>query len=150
MRIDGTVYRADGRTPAAGVVVYAYHTNAQGEYPKLAGPDGSPIRHGRLRGWARTDANGRYAFDTIRPAPYPGGRAPAHVHMHVIEPGIAEAYYLDELLFTDDPLVTTELRARQQDRGGPGIVTPSRDAKGTWQARRDIVLGKNIPNYPER
>jgi protocatechuate 3,4-dioxygenase beta subunit len=150
MHLEGVVYRADGRTPAPGVVVYAYHTNAEGIYPKLAAVDGSAIRHGRLRGWATTDANGKYAFDTIRPAPYPGRGIPAHVHMHVIEPGIADAYYLDDVLFSDDALVTAEVRARQQGRGGPGIATPTKDAKGTWQVRRDIVLGKNIPDYPAR
>src|SRR4051812_22825989 len=30
--IHGKVYEADGRTPAAGVVVYAYHTDAKGLY----------------------------------------------------------------------------------------------------------------------
>src|SRR5512134_1672562 len=28
--ITGTIYQNDGRTPAAGVVLYAYHTNAAG------------------------------------------------------------------------------------------------------------------------
>ena len=150
LHIAGTVYRLDGKTPAPDVIVYAYHTNAEGVYPKLAAADGSAIRHGRLRGWARTDAKGNYAFDTIRPAAYPGHTIPQHVHMHVIEPGIAEAYYLDDLLFSDDPFLTAEARARQNGRGGNGIATPTRDAGGTWQVRRDIVLGKNIPNYPAR
>src|SRR5262245_52367595 len=58
--------------PVAGVIVYAYHTNAAGLYP----PAGN--RHGTLRGWARTGADGRYRFDTIRPTAYPGREVPEH------------------------------------------------------------------------
>ena len=63
-----------------------------------------------LRGWARTDAHGRYRFDTIRPRAYPGRDVPEHVHMHVIEPGKG-TYYIDELRFEDDPLMTSANRA---------------------------------------
>src|SRR5688572_22224932 len=64
MRIVGTVRDRQGR-PAAGVIVYAYQTNAAGLYPA------STTRHGALRGWVKTDASGRYQFDTIRPGGYP-------------------------------------------------------------------------------
>src|SRR5262245_66231303 len=52
--IHGRVLRADGRTAAPGVVVFAYHTDATGHYDvPSAGP-----HSWRLRGWARTDAEG--------------------------------------------------------------------------------------------
>ena len=35
MRISGTVYESDGKTPARNVLMYFYHTNAQGRYAKL-------------------------------------------------------------------------------------------------------------------
>ena len=54
---------ADG-APAAGIIVYAYQTDATGIYPR------GSTRHGRLRGWVRTDEAGRYRFDTIRPGAY--------------------------------------------------------------------------------
>jgi protocatechuate 3,4-dioxygenase, beta subunit len=133
--IEGVVSTTRG-APAAGIVIYAYHTDATGIYP----PAGN--RHGRLRGWAVTDAQGRYRFDTIRPAAYPGRSIPEHVHMHVIEPGRG-TYYIDELRFTDDPLITAANR-RTGERGGDGLVTPAKRG-GTWYARRDIVLGLNIP-----
>ena len=72
--ITGRVLGPDSR-PRSGVVVYAYQTNARGLYPTAARAAGAASRrHGLLRGWARTDAQGRYAFDTIRPAGYPGCR----------------------------------------------------------------------------
>jgi protocatechuate 3,4-dioxygenase beta subunit len=95
MRIDGVV-RDRGGKPAAGIIVYAYQTDAGGLYP--AGSN----RHGRLKGWVRTDANGRYRFDTVRPGGYPSTTIPQHVHMHVIEPGRG-TYYIDDIVFTDDP-----------------------------------------------
>ena len=147
MRIEGTVTGADGR-PAAGIVVYAYHTNAKGIYPPGDRALGDEARrHGTLRGWARTDEHGRYRFDTIRPASYPDTRNPAHVHMHVIEPGRC-TYYIDEILFEGDPFLTAEERRHSPGRGGPGIVTPAGDAASGWLVRRDIRLGERIPGYP--
>lgn len=134
MTLDGVV-RSPRGAPVAGVVVYAYHTDHTGLYP----PAGN--RHGSLRGWALTDSQGHYRFDTIRPAAYPGRNIPEHVHMHVIDRE-AGTYYIDELRFTDDPLITAANR-RTAERGGSGLVTPQR-VDGIWQARRDIVLGLNL------
>jgi protocatechuate 3,4-dioxygenase beta subunit len=139
MVITGRVYLPDGTTPAPGVVVYAYHTNAAGVYPTRGTEEGWGRRHGYLRGWVMTDAAGDYRFETIRPGAYPGRSDPAHVHMTVKEPGRRE-YWIDEIVFTDDPLVTAAYRARVDDRGGSGIVTPGRDESRQWTIRRDIVL----------
>lgn len=107
-------------------------------YPQAA------TRHGRLRGWARTDEDGRYSFDTIRPGAYPGRTIPQHVHMHVIEPGHA-TYWIDSIHFTDDPLLDEGDRSDADARGGSGVVTPVREDGGVWVVRRDIVLGRDIP-----
>lgn len=147
MVIKGVVTDAAKR-PVAGVIVYAYHTDARGLYPGREEPRRTASqRHGALRGFAQTDAQGRYAFETIRPASYPVPDAPPqHVHMHVVEPGRCH-YYIDELVFTDDPRLTAEAR-RQHDhgRGGSGVVTPVKH-NGTWSVRRDITLGASIPGY---
>lgn len=135
--LDGIVRDADG-TPVPGVIVYAYQTNSRGIYPKAA------TRHGALRGWARSDAQGRYRFETIRPGAYPSRNIPQHIHMHVIEPGRA-TYYIDDITFSDDPLLTDARRAQlQPGRGGAGESRPQRDARGVWQMRRDIIIGRSI------
>ncbi|MDC8014964.1 hypothetical protein [Tahibacter soli] len=145
LALSGVVTDRAGK-PQAGVVVYAYHTDRTGIYPRDASLSGAAARHGRLRGWARTDDAGRYAFDTIRPAAYPGRSIPQHVHLHVIEPGRC-TYYLGDVLFADDPLLTPALRERERNApGGDGVVTPKGDAKG-WTAARDIVLGLNVPEH---
>lgn len=146
LRIEGTVYDAGAR-PVPGVIVYAYHTDATGVYPEDARFAGLARRHGRLRGWAQSDDEGRYRFLTIRPASYPDGATPAHVHMHVIEPGRC-TYYIDSIHFEDDPRLTDEERGSADDaRGGRGLTRPARDSEGVWVVRRDIALGRNVPGY---
>lgn len=146
MIIDGAVTTADGRA-AAGIIIYAYQTDRNGIYPRSESSDREAKRHGRLRAWAITDARGHFRFRTIRPGSYPGQSIPAHVHLHVIEPGKG-TYYIDDLQFDDDPFLSPNLRRRLSDRGGSGIARPSIKADGIWHVRRDIVLGKNLPNYP--
>lgn len=145
MVVRGVAYDTDG-DPAPGVILYAYHTDASGEYPPDDRYTGWARRHGELRGWARTDEQGRYRFDTIRPASYPNQRTPAHVHMHVIEPDCC-TYYISSIHFTDDPLLSAEDRARADEgRGGPGLVEPRRE-DGVWVAERDIYLGRGVSGY---
>lgn len=137
--LTGRVLGPDGRTPAPGVVVYAYHTNAAGVYPTRGNETGWDRRHGYLRAWIVTDSSGEYRFETIRPASYPGREDPAHIHMIVKEPGRRE-YWIDEVVFEDDPRVTARYRAAQGNRGGSGLIRLRRDGTGTWAGRRDIIL----------
>jgi protocatechuate 3,4-dioxygenase, beta subunit len=137
--VTGRVVHRDGHTPAPGIILYAWQTNAQGVYAADPGATGLAKEHGRLRGWVRTDAEGRYRLETIRPDPYPKRDLAAHIHVVVKQPDHPE-YWIDDVVFTDDPLVTADYRARATDRGGSGIVAPVRDAAGIWQVRRDIRL----------
>jgi protocatechuate 3,4-dioxygenase beta subunit len=150
MRIEGKVTHLDGSV-APGTIVYAYHTNADGIYPKDARMRGqAAYRHGMLRAWVKADENGRYRFDTVRPAGYPDSDMARHVHIHVIEPGRC-TYYIDTIVFEDDPRLTPEkLEQYTRGRGGPGVTTPRRGEDGVWLVERDIILGKGIPDYPSR
>ncbi len=143
LTIEGTVADASG-APVAGIIVYAYQTDADGAYPRIDDPQTAAERHGRLRGFARTDARGRYRFHTIRPGAYPGTEIPQHVHMHVVERRCH--YTIDDLEFTDDPRLTEAVREARPGSGGRGVVTPAR-ADDTWQVRRDIVLGVGIEDH---
>lgn len=145
--ISGTLYQADGKTPAANVILYVYHTDAKGLYSPAPGATGLARRHGHLRGWMQTDERGQYKFHSIKPAPYPARTDPAHFHPIVKETDKNE-YYMDEYVFDDDPLVTKEYRARREHRGGSGIIKLVKNQRGIWAGRSDIVLGQNIPNYP--
>ena len=138
--MEGRVYEPDGTTPAAGVLVYVYHTNAEGIYPRRGDETGNGRRHGYLRGWMKTDARGRYRFTSIRPAPYPNRRDPAHIHMTLTPPG-QEEYWINSTWFQGDPLITGEQRRSVTRPAGPtNIVELHRDAAGVWRGERDIVL----------
>lgn len=109
LAVDGTVYDPSGLRAAAGVTVYAYQTDANGIYgPRDAVP--------RLRGWMKTDAAGRFRITTIRPAPYPGGKIPAHLHVHLWGGGY-EPQWTDDFLFDDDPHLTEAERERSRQLG---------------------------------
>jgi protocatechuate 3,4-dioxygenase beta subunit len=73
--VRGRVLGLNG-VPAANAVIFAYQTDRGGLYDK---PDNGP-HSWRLRGWARTDTDGRFTFETIRPGSYPNSNNPPHVH----------------------------------------------------------------------
>ncbi|MEO5601376.1 MAG: hypothetical protein ABIR06_10660 [Cyclobacteriaceae bacterium] len=70
---------------------------------------------------------------------------PEHIHPIIKQPGIRE-YWIDEFLFDDDPALSARERNHQQGRGGLGIVS-LRKGSGMLIGKRDIILGRNIPDY---
>jgi protocatechuate 3,4-dioxygenase beta subunit len=146
IEVSGTIYQSDGKTPAAGVILYVYHTDQEGVYPTKGNETGWAKRHGYIRGWIKTDSSGKYKFYTLRPGAYPGRKNPEHIHATVKEPNVS-SYWIDEYLFDDDPILSKEERDSQQKRGGNGIIKLTKDSKGMLIAHRDIVLGLNIPGY---
>jgi protocatechuate 3,4-dioxygenase beta subunit len=146
MEVSGTIYQSDGKTPAANVILYVYHTNSEGVYPTKGGETGWARRHGYIRGWIKTDETGKYKFYTLRPGAYPGRENPEHIHATIKEPNVS-AYWIDEYLFDDDPILTKEERDAQKKRGGKGLLKLTKDSKGNLIAHRDIILGLNIPGY---
>lgn len=145
IEISGIVYQRDGKTPAKDVVLYIYHTNEKGVYPTKGNEKGWARRHGYIRGWVKTDANGFYQFYTLRPGAYPSRKDPEHIHLTVKEPDKNE-YYLDDYLFADDPLLPAKRPANP--RGGDGVLKLLPPEKNVAHATRHIILGLNIPDYP--
>jgi protocatechuate 3,4-dioxygenase beta subunit len=146
--VTGTIYKLDGKTPAPNVILYYYHTNINGVYAGKQGLDPRVVRHGYIRGWVKSDANGKYAIYTVRPAPYPNTNFEAHIHPAIKEPTIDKEYYIDEFVFDDDKLLTGEKRKKLENRGGSGILRVL--ISGDLQiAEHNIILGLNIPNYPK-
>jgi protocatechuate 3,4-dioxygenase beta subunit len=73
--IRGRLFSVDG-SPAPGAIVFAYHTDKGGLYDtRENGP-----HSWRLRGWVKTDTDGSFTFETIRPGSYPDSNNPPHVH----------------------------------------------------------------------
>jgi protocatechuate 3,4-dioxygenase beta subunit len=82
LELSGRVIDRGGR-PRAGARFEIWQCDARGEYHHVGGAGGDPDFQGF--GAVTTDADGRYAFRTIRPVPYPG-RTP-HIHFTVLENG---------------------------------------------------------------
>ena len=136
--VSGKIYAHDGTTPLEGLTLYVYHTDARGYYSEADGRGGPP--QPRLKGRVVTDREGRYEFRTIRPAPYPGGTNPAHIHASVSGRGHAEQW-IHEYWFADDALVTKQLRARFEGQGRfSPVMTLARGADGVLRGVRDIRL----------
>lgn len=100
LRFQGTVTDLDG-TPLAGANVDLWHADDAGYYSQFA----PGIPEWNLRAVVTTGADGRFAFDTVQPAPYQiptdGSTGafitaagwhpwrPAHLHLKVTAPGKA-------------------------------------------------------------
>jgi protocatechuate 3,4-dioxygenase beta subunit len=141
--LEGTIFQADGQTPAPGIRLFVYHTDATGYYRPLS--DRSGDHTPRLRGWITTGPDGRYTIRTIRPGAYPGRTDPAHVHAAIAGPGYP-AHWIGDWWFQDDPLVTDAATARARAAAeryhaeAPVVVRLERDEKGVLHARRDLRL----------
>lgn len=147
LKISGTVFKSDGKTPAENVILYIYHTNRDSIYEPSKNPIGWEKRHGQYRGWLKTDVNGKYTFYSFRPTPYPHARESEHIHIYIKEPNKIP-YYIDNCIFLDDPYLKKEDIETQRKRGGSGLII-LREKNGILIGERDIILGLNIPNYHE-
>lgn len=121
--------------PTAGVSIYAFHADADGLYTK----DGyNSDENARLHGAIRTDAQGRYRYETIRPRGY--DNLPAHLH-HVVN---AQGYStrMRTFWFPDDPLVAEHCKSGIPSL--PEFCKPagrvSRETDGVWHVTYDFEI----------
>ncbi|TDQ25448.1 dioxygenase family protein [Tenacibaculum caenipelagi] len=145
IKITGTVFQKDGKTPAENIILYIYQTDRNGIYQPSEKPISWEKTHGQYRGWLKTSNDGKFTFYTFKPAPYPKMQEPEHIHIYVKEPN-ATPYYIDSYFFESDPLLTEDKKQSQKKRGGSGIIKLKMKG-GIWTAHRDLILGLNIPEY---
>jgi protocatechuate 3,4-dioxygenase beta subunit len=125
----------DQGRPVAGVSIYSFHADADGLYTR----DGrNSDENARLFATLRTDAEGRYRYETIRPRGYDG--LAAHVHHVVTATGYKQR--LCDLWFGDEPYFATRLNAGLPlSAGKPMFVRmPTRDADGVWHVIHDLEM----------
>jgi len=135
MEMSGTIFQPDGISPAEGIVLFVYHTDATGYYNEQ-----DDVFNPRLHAWLKTGKDGRYHFRTIKPAPYPFRTTPAHIHAHLYGPGYPE-YFIDDYWFEGDKFITPSERAKLTDRGGfNSIVALNKDNQGILRGERNIKL----------
>jgi protocatechuate 3,4-dioxygenase beta subunit len=123
----------DNGRPVAGVSIYAFHADADGLYSR----DGrNSDENARLFGALRTDADGRYRYETIRPKGY--GDLSSHVHHVINAPGYKPRLF--DLWLGDDPILR---RNRTTGRNLPPqefIRQVTRDSNGVWHVTHDIEM----------
>jgi len=123
-----------GETPVAGVSIYVFHTDMKGLYaPGISDLNAAELNP-RLHGSLRTDAQGRYQYETIRPGGYDNG--PAHVHYVVKAPGYEPL--LLSLQFDDDPVVVGRRKF------GLPLLAPDAFKNGPCKSRPDCVLTRPV------
>ncbi|HXB21933.1 MAG TPA: hypothetical protein VNV88_11150 [Candidatus Solibacter sp.] len=142
LTFSGQVFAPDGVTPVANVIVYAYQTDATGQYH--SDPD---TRIARLHGWAKTDAQGHYEFHTIRPGPYPSRSVAAHIHFHVWGSGYP-LQWTPELMFAGDPLIKPDQVQASAALGKfANVQQLTKAADGALRCTFNIRLSA-VTNYP--
>lgn len=104
LSVSGVVVDPQGK-PVIGASLYAFQTDAEGYYGVKPVSDN---QNPRLKILLRTDAQGRWSFDTIRPGSYPNSRAPGHIHFEVSAQGFATKVF--EIVFQGDPFITDAMR----------------------------------------
>jgi protocatechuate 3,4-dioxygenase beta subunit len=145
-RAQGEVIRVRGRVldeqcrPVEGALVDLWQANAKGRYAHPADRNPAPLDP-NFQGWGQavSDADGRYSFTTIKPAPYPlefvGGEADTragfrtpHLHFRVAKRGHRELstqmYFAGEAL-NDRDAVLARVPASERPRV---VIEPQRGA----------------------
>lgn len=140
----------DGTKPVADAAIYVFHTDAKGFYIQGSGDAAAAELNPRLRGGLRTDGQGQYRYETIRPGRYEG--LAAHIHYVVIAPGYKPRLF--DLQFADDPLLVALRQAGEPEiphsirqspcyKSQPDLIAirpARRDAAGVSHVVRDLDM----------
>jgi protocatechuate 3,4-dioxygenase beta subunit len=126
-----------GDTPVAGVSLYVFQTDINGRYAIDVDNRAGELEP-RLHGAMRSDAQGRYRFETIRPGSYDG--FPSHVHYVVKADGYEPLLLV--LQFADDPIA-------KQQAGRPPVDGGWAFENGPCKARPDCILTQPVTIDPQ-
>jgi protocatechuate 3,4-dioxygenase beta subunit len=133
--VTGRVFQPDGKTPAAGMVLWVYQTDRTGYYNEK-----DDASHPRLKGWMKIGPDGKYEFRTIRPGAYPHRTTPAHIHAHIYGPGYSERP-IEDYWFKDDRRINDAELKKMADQGErPVVIEVKRGSDGVWRGERDITV----------
>lgn len=137
LKITGTIYESDGKTPAKNVLLFIHQADEDGNFELKRHNKKRYIKH---RGWVRTDANGRYTFYTFIPGKYMFGNELTQILPIIKEPNKPE-YKIESFVFDNDPLLTASCRKKIENTN-PSRILKLDKKEGLFVANRDIVLGK--------
>ena len=135
LEVTGRVVDRNGR-PRAGSRVEVWQCDAYGQYHHVGEPAGSVDPNFQGFGAVTTDAEGRYAFRTIKPVPYPG-RTP-HIHFTVVEGG--KRRLTSQMFIEGEPGNERDGLYRYLGRDAKLVTMKLADAGSGMKGSLDIVL----------
>ena len=140
MIISGRILNLDCNQYISNALVDVWHANDEGQYDN----DGYT-----LRGFTRTNNQGFYLFETIKPGKYLNGNKfrPSHIHFRITPPGydtlITQLYFKGDTSIDEDPAAS--ITSGQYDASNR-IIDLEEDADGVLNGTFDVVInGEGIP-----
>ena len=137
LKITGTIYENDGKTPAKNVMLFIHHTDENGNFELKRQNKKRYVHH---RGWVKTDADGKYTFYTFVPGKYMYSNELKQILPIVKEPNKPE-YKIETFLFDDDPQLTGKCRTKVE-KTNPNRILKLDKKEGLFIAKRDIIHGQ--------
>ena len=150
MKVTGRVLDGDGR-PVRRQLVEVWQANAAGRYAHQRDQHPAPLDpHFTGMGRCLTDDEGRYAFTTIKPGPYPwrnhdNAWRPAHIHFSLFGTDftqrlITQMYFPGDPLFALDPIYQSIVDPRARERLVAAYDHDVTESEWCTGYRWDIVL----------
>lgn len=140
IKIVGTIFQADGITPANNVTLSISQPDEDGYYSIQKEKDKRHIYHSAS---ITTDVDGTYTFYTFIP-----GTVHRSGHVKSIRPVIKEegkeAYELNAFYFDNDPLLTKYRIKRLTKKGLDKSILKLEKKEDMFVANKDIILGKDL------
>ena len=134
--INGQIFKPDGLTPISDLIVQAYHRDTNGyDY----GSEDNSTKTWRLQGWAKTDSDGKFKFNTIRPAPDHLGREGAHIHFTIVSTEFGRQWG-PTIYLLDDPQVSKRQKEKSRIAGQFSKVREVKMINGIQNIKVNIKL----------
>lgn len=143
IKIFGTIYKSDGITPAKNILLYICQADENGSYVLKKHNKKRYVHH---RGWVKTNDDGQYAFYSFMPGTILRSKDLKQIHLVIKEPSKPE-HNMEPLLFDNDPLLTNSCRTKIEKTGGTNRILKFDKQEGLFVAKRDIILGEDVPTY---
>jgi protocatechuate 3,4-dioxygenase, beta subunit len=138
LKITGTIYQSDGKTPARDIILYVYQTDEEGNFELKR--DDLHKRYVYHRGWVKTNADGQYTIYTFMPGKYIRSKELKQIHRVIKEPGKPE-YELNSFFFNDDPLIP-DLTLACRAQAVKSMLRLEKEGN-MFIASKDIILEKS-------